>query len=267
MFTSTLIRFLDRLVIAEKSFALIAEKETIRFFSAYDAKARYPDFPVSAPEEGVVLELTLESSSALGTSRAILIPAEIEIGGVEALEALAYDQALICSCSLAHADSAPFDEESMLDEEREATLRTARIWRDTMAQMKPDEADDARVLLRYSSEKPADLSPVTLSARLLEAGAPRVLLLETPETGTIVAALDEAGDPLDAEAVFADYSDTADAFGARVKVKAEGFLLDARLSAGYVISGRTVRVFALELLTKNPRAGTLSAQTLLSFLR
>ena len=261
MFTSSLIRFLDRLVVADKCFAVVADQETIRFFSAFDGEARYPDAAGEIGAGALLLRPAAGSALAANLPHGIAIPAEIERSGVEAIEALAYDQALICSCSLARADLAPFEEDFLLDDEREATRSAARIYRDTLLEAKPDEEpDDIRVLLRYAKEKPAELSPMTLLVRLLEAGAPRVLLFQTPDTGTIVGALD---DSVESSGVFADYSEAPDLFGARVS----GPGLAGELYAGYAVAGRTVRVFCAESIVKSSRSGMLTGEALLSFLR
>lgn len=261
MFTSSLIRFLDRLVVADKSFAVVADQETIRFFSAFDAEARCPETAGEIEAGALLLRPAVGSALAAKLPHGIVIPAEIERSGVEAIEALAYDQALICSCSLARADLAPFEEDFVLDDEREATRSAARIYRDTLIEAKPDEEpDDIRILLRYAKEKPAELSPMTLLVRLLEAGAPRVLLFQTPDTGTIVGAFDVS---VESSGVFADYSEAADAFGAKVS----GPGVAGELHAGYVIGGRTVRVFCVESIMNKSRPGTITGEALLSFLR
>ena len=263
MLTSTLIRFLDRLIIADKSFACVADLTSLMFLSAADAEPRFPTTTDEAGEGGLHFLPAAGSDLARRFPFGLRIPAEIERSGTDAVEALAYDQALICSCSLARADFAPFEEDFLLDDEREATLTAARVYQATMAEAHPDEPSaDVRVLLRSAHEKPAELSPMTLLKNLLDAGAGRVLLLHTPETGTIVAEVLDDQCEEDC-AVFADYVETEAAYGARVSLNGQS----GRLVRGYRIRGNSVYVFSEDFLSKNSRTGMLTAEKLVSFLR
>lgn len=265
MLTPTLIRFLDRLIIADKSLATFADRSGVLFLSASDAEPRFPATKEEGEEAGANGLLYEPSAGSDGRRRfpfGIAIAAEIERSGTDAVEALAYDQALICSCSLARADFAPFEEDFLLDDEREATLTAARIYQATMAEAHPDEPfEDARVLVRYAFEKPAELSPLTLVKKMIDAGAGRVFLLHTPETGTVIAEMvDNRKDDFD---VFADYTEAEEAFGARVTMKGRS----GNLIRGYRITGNTVRVFSEETLQNDSLTGMLTADRLQSFLR